>query len=373
MGVMPAAPTVAPATNLKPARLSTATESRVLVIAPNWVGDAIVSLPLIQALANRYGSVDVLATPAVAAVYECTTTVSHVIVEDLRHGQLQLRARREIAATLRGRYGLAVVCPNSLKSALIPFLARIPRRRGFTGEFRYGLLNERRLPPSTSAGRRPSMLHQYLALADVPPLAEHIDGLGIHQPQLHAPAQPIMDTAGALILCPGAEYGPAKQWPSLHFARVAVAWLQASPDHRVMILGGPKDFPVGQTILNSVSALMDTRETFHPRVENLCGKTTLREAFAIIAHAPQVVSNDSGLMHAAAALGVPVVALFGSTDPHHTPPHSQKAVVVSLNLDCSPCFQRVCPLGTTACLRDLPSERVIQALNLPAETITPQN
>lgn len=373
MKVMPAALTVAPGTNLKPARLSTATKSRVLVIAPNWVGDAIVSLALVDALANQYDAVDVLATPAVAAVYECAGTVSRVIVENLQHGQLQLRLRQEIAARLRGHYGLAVICPNSLKSALIPFLAEIPRRRGFTGEFRYGLLNERRPPPSAPAGRRPSMLHQYLALADDPPLPERIDGFGAHQPRLNSPAQPRVDTAGALILCPGAEYGPAKQWPLEHFARVALAWLDTSIEHRVIIVGGPRDFAAGETILNYVSATTPTQKNSNPRIENLCGKTTLMEAFAIIAHAPQVISNDSGLMHAAAALGVPVIALFGSTDPHHTPPHSQKAVVLSLNLKCSPCFKRVCPLGTTACLKDLPSERVIERLNLPAETITSHN
>ena len=261
MKVMPAALTVAPGTNLKPARLSPATKSRALVIAPNWVGDAIVSLALVDALANQYDAVDVLATPTVAAVYECSNTVSRVIVENLQHGQLQLRLRQEIAARLRGHYGLAVICPNSLKSALIPFLAEIPRRRGFTGEFRYGLLNERRPPPpSAPAGRRPSMLYQYLALADDPPLPERIDGFGAHQPRLNSPAQPRVDTAGALILCPGAEYGPAKQWPLEHFARVALAWLDTSIEHRVIIVGGPRDFAAGETILNYVSATTPTQK-----------------------------------------------------------------------------------------------------------------
>jgi heptosyltransferase II len=333
----------------------------VLVIAPQWVGDAILSLPLIEQLARHYDQVDVLAVPAVEAVYRCCPAVRRLRVEPFAHGRLQLGLRRKIARAIKGVYQTAVVCPNSLKSALIPWLAGIPIRRGTTGESRYWLVNERRDSPEQGPGKRPSMLGIYLGFADRPLPATAIDPFGAHRPRFTLPDDlpAAVPNPGRLVLCPGAEYGPAKQWPASYFAQVARDWLSRNPQHSVCLVGGPNDIAVGDRIAGLIRhdiALVGQR------LINRCGKTSLLEAFQEIASAGYVVSNDSGLMHAAAALDIPVIALFGSTDPHHTPPHSSKAVVLSLHLSCSPCFKRTCPLGTTACLHDLGPERVISAL-----------
>jgi heptosyltransferase II len=329
----------------------------VLVIAPQWVGDAILSLPLIRQLASEYRRVDVLAVPAVQAVYQLCPDVRTVRVEGFQHGKLQFGLRLKIARQLKGHYQTAIVCPNSLKSALIPWLAAIPVRRGTTGESRYWFINDRRNPSKHGPGKRPSMLQTYLGFADTPLPASKIDGLGSHRPVLKISGT-VSDTT-RLVLCPGAEYGPAKQWPAAYFAEVARYWLAQNTAHTVVLVGGPKDVAIG----NQIEAVVKHELPAHgERMINRCGKTSLREAFEEIAKAGYVVSNDSGLMHAAAALDIPVVALFGSTDPHHTPPHSPKATVLSLRLSCSPCFERNCPLGTTACLKDLEPERVINAL-----------
>ena len=355
--------------------MSTATKQAkraALVIAPQWVGDAILSLPLIDQLRQEYDSVDVLAVPAVAAVYRCSPAVRKIHEAAFIHGRLQWGLRREIARQMRDQYASAIVLPNSLKSALIPWLAGIKVRRGMTGESRYLLINERRSPPTTANGQpdgspdahRPSMLHHYLQLADHPIPIDQVDGFGQHRPRMQLPeGLEITPPKGRLLmLCPGAEYGPAKQWPIEKFADTAAAWIQRGPDHRVVVLGSPKEQPLGDALVAIVSKGLSATERPEKsrQLENLIGKTSLLQAFAWIAQAELVVSNDSGLMHAAAALDVPVVAIFGSTDPHHTPPHSEQASIVSLNLPCSPCFKRVCPLGTTACLRDIDPQAVIR-------------
>jgi heptosyltransferase II len=344
-----------------------------LVIAPQWVGDAIMSLPLMDQLASDYESVDVMAVPAVAPVYECCPSVNKIHITPFVHGQLQWGLRRQVAKEFQGHYQTAVVLPNSIKSALVPWLAGIPVRRGMLGESRYLLINDRRAtPPATGQPHRsrPSMLDQYLALADRPPNRESIDRFGAHRPVMAIPratteAKPSAELPELafdgslkqrlLVICPGAEYGPAKQWPTDFFAGLADHWISTRSDHAVLIVGGPNDVGLGQDI---------TSKLHHKnRVFDLCGKTTLRDAFVWITAAQIVVSNDSGLMHAAAALGTPVVGIFGSSDPHHTPPHARTARAVSLGLDCSPCFQRTCPLGTTACLKNLPVSMVIAAVN----------
>lgn len=341
----------------------------MLVIAPHWVGDAILSLPLIAALAKSRKTVDVLATPAVAAIYDYAGTVNRVITEPFEHGKLQWAKRRAVARELRNTYGLAVVLPNSIKSALIAWMAKIAVRRGLLGEHRYLLLNDRRDAPKTGRQGRPSMLASYMALADFPDADSAIDPMGRHRPRLFVrndarkdPAIPADARETLMVLCPGAEYGPAKQWPAEKFVHVAKDWLGRNPGYRVAILGSPKEKPLGEKIKQLLCANMQSPDVAL-RIDQQCGATTLYQALAWIASARIVVSNDSGLMHAAAAFDVPVVAIFGSTDPHHTPPHSPQAVVLSLGLSCSPCFKRVCPLGTTACLADLPPARAIDAVS----------
>jgi heptosyltransferase-2 len=375
------APTAAPNISLSPARSSTATESRrTLIIASQWVGDAILSLPLLADLQRAGRTLDVLALPSVAAVYRCSPSVQTVHEVAFARGQLQWRLRRRIAKDLCGQYEMAVVLPNSLKSALIPWLAGIPLRRGMVGEARYGLINDRRRQPAPAIqssahsghAQRAPMIAHYLQLADHPRPPTDIDPLGKDQPRLQLPANVARPKASGplLALCPGAEYGPAKQWPAEYFAQTAAYWLSQSPQHQVVVLGSPKEQALCDAIRQQTLITMQSAATAgsgpiasgaapEKRISSLAGQTTLLDAFGWIAIADRVISNDSGLMHAAAAFDTPVIALFGSTDPMHTPPHSHRAEILHLGLSCSPCFERDCPLGTTACLRELMPEQVI--------------
>jgi len=375
------APTAAPNISLSPARSPTATESRrALIIASQWVGDAILSLPLLADLQRAGRTLDVLALPSVAAVYRCSPSVQTVHEVAFSRGKLQWRLRRRIASDLRGQYEMAVVLPNSLKSALIPWLAGIPLRRGMIGEARYGLINDRRKPParpiqsSAPSGRaqRAPMIAHYLQLADHPRQPADIDPLGNDRPRLTLPANLALPVASGplLVLCPGAEYGPAKQWPAEYFSQTAALWLSRSPRHQVVVLGSPKEQALCDAIRQQTLVMMQSAATAGSgptdsgaangkRISSLAGQTTLLDAFRWIAIADHVISNDSGLMHAAAALDTPVIALFGSTDPTHTPPNSDRAEILHLDLPCGPCFKRRCPLGTTACLRDISPFQVL--------------
>ena len=306
------------------------------------------SQPLIARLGARHpgAAVDALAPEWVAPVYGLMPGVSEVIPHRLGHGHLQWGERRRLAAGLRARgYDRAFVLPNSLKSALIPWLAGVPGRTGFVGEFRRGLLNDaRRLDPAAL----PRMVERFAALAEPPGAATPRPPV----PVLRAEPAAVRATLGRLAaglpaaaLCVGAEYGPAKRWPVEHFAALAVA-LRAS-GFEVWLLGSAKDAELGQAVAGRADC------------HDFCGRTTLAEAVHLLAAASLAVCNDSGLMHVAAAVGTPLVALYGSSSPGFTPPLSDRARVLTLNLPCSPCFQRECPLGHFECLRGLTPERVL--------------
>ena len=280
--------------------------------------------------------------------------VNEAIEAPFAHGRLDLGVRRRIGRTLRERhYDRAIVLPNSLKSAIVPFVARARVRTGFLGELRYGLLNDaRRLDKK----KLPRTVDRFVALA----LAPDAKLPAIPNPRLVADAANAhaalarlgheLPQAPVLGLCPGAEYGPAKRWPAEYFAAVAKAKLAEGWD--VWLFGSDKDTPV----TNEIQAQTEGR------CLDLGGKTALAEVIDLMSLTRAVVSNDSGLMHVAAALERPVIALYGSSDPHHTPPMSAKAQVLYLGLACSPCFKRECPLKHLKCLRDLTPDRVLAAL-----------
>lgn len=334
--------------NLTPIQAMTAS----LVIAPQWIGDAVMSEPLMRRLAERGERLTVAALPWVAPIYRAMGSVSEVLELPFQHGGLQWSARRALARQLQGRFDKAYVCPNSIKSALLPWWAGIPVRIGYQGESRWVLLNQRLANPLK--GSRASMVAHYLALAqEQPPTAK-----AAIQPRLDLPLAQLKASlaaqdlsAGAyVVIAPGAEYGPAKRWPVAHFAQLA-----DSLDLPVVLLGSAKEADLCQDILQHM------KPSTQGRARHLAGQTSLSEAMALIAAAHSVVSNDSGLMHVAAAFGVPQVALFGSSSPEHTPPLNDKARVLWLKtqtsyqpaLSCAPCFERVCPLGHTRCLNDL--------------------
>jgi heptosyltransferase-2 len=311
--------------------------------------------PLLRRLRARGERLAVGALPWVAPVYRAMPQVDEVIEFPFQHGGLQFKARRSIAKQVEGRFDIAYVLPNSLKSALLPFLASIPKRVGYLGEARVGLLTHRLKNPKD----KPPMVAFYSALSG------EKEGLTLDRPRLQlgaAQVQAALHAAGLAageyyVFAPGAEYGPAKRWPAIHFAELA-----RGLDAPAVLLGSAKEADLCQEIAGAAG---------ESKCLNLAGKTPLLQAFALIAAARAVISNDSGLMHVAAAFGVPQAAVFGSSSPLHTPPLNDNARVLWLKedpayqppLDCAPCFQRECPLGHTRCLYDITPERVLQSLH----------
>ncbi|MBU0498989.1 MAG: lipopolysaccharide heptosyltransferase II [Gammaproteobacteria bacterium] len=302
-------------------------ESLIDVLAPAW------SRPILQRMPEVNGAIDL----------------------PLAHGELALGKRKRLGHWLRGEgYDQAILLPNTWKSALIPWLARIPVRTGWLGEMRYGLLNDWR---QLDRVRLPMTVQRFNALA----YPKDQEGL----PEIPSPrlVVKVMDIQAALAslglekgrrpilaLCPGAEYGPAKQWPAAYFGELALRHLENQWD--VWLFGSDKD----RLVCSQVNAVADGR------CRDLSGRTSLAQAVDLMALADAVVSNDSGLMHVAAALDRRLVAIYGSSDPGFTPPLSDKARVLSLALACSPCFQRECPKGHLDCLRRLSIDQVVQAL-----------
>jgi len=314
--------------------------------------------PLLRRLQARGERLTVGALPWVAPVYRAMPQVDEVIEFPFAHGGLQLKARRVLARTMQGRFDIAYVCPNSLKSALLPFLARIPKRVGYLGEGRIGLLTHRLKNPPKH--QRPPMVAFYSALSSEPDVAADRPRLQVDAALCAAVLGHHGVAQGAYyVFVHGAEYGPAKRWPAARFAELA-----QQLDAPVLLLGSGKEAALGDAIAQQANAGL------RPNCRNLAGRTTLEDAFCLIAGARAVVSNDTGLMHVAAALDVSQVALFGSSSPLHTPPLSASAQVVWLKndpaylppLDCAPCFERECPLGHTRCLNDITAERVLQVL-----------
>ena len=328
-----------------------------LIIAPQWIGDAVMTEPLLRRLHARGERLTVGALPWVAPVYRAMPQVDEVIEFPFEHGGLQFKARRSIARQVEGRFDTAYVLPNSLKSALLPFLASIPKRVGYLGEARVGLLTHRLKNPKD----KPPMVAFYSALSG------EKEALEKDRPSLRLPPEQVgaalnqlgLQTGSYYAFAPGAEYGPAKRWPPTHFAELARLL-----DAPVVLMGSAKEAPLCEAIAGAAPP---------GRCIDLAGKTSLTQAFAAIASSKAMISNDSGLMHVAAAFGVKQVAIFGSSSPVHTPPLNDRATVLWLKqdpgyqppLDCSPCFQRECPLGHTRCLFDVTPQAVMAALNRP--------
>jgi heptosyltransferase-2 len=301
--------------------------------------------------------IDVQAPAWVAPVWRAMEEVDTVIESPFRHGALQLRERWNFAQDLRRRgYAEAYILPNTLKFALIPWLAGIPRRVGYRGERRYGLINVMHFDDRSAP--RP-MVSFYAALAqapnpEVPPPSQ------LPRPRLQVSVGQKTEVLARLgldidaplvVFAPGAEFGSAKRWPSAHFAQLAQTIRQAHPSAQIVLLGSGKDGPVCEEIQGAA-----------PVVHNFAGVTSLDQAIALIGQAAAVVSNDSGLLHIASALNRPIVALYGPTDPDHAPPFSDVAASLSLRLDCAPCRQRECPLGHHHCMQNLTVDMAWQPL-----------
>ena len=336
---------------------------RILIVAPSWIGDMLLAQPLLRRLHDRPGgvSIDALAPPWCGPLLARMPEIGEVINSPFAHGELKLRARWQLGRELAKRqYDQAIVLPNSFKSALIPFFADIPLRAGYAGEFRYGLLN---LVHKLDPEKLPLMAERYAQLAEkpgaklprpLPPVRLQSDPVNTAR----TTARLALDRSRPIaVFCPGAEYGPAKRWPAQHFAALARAL--SARNYAVWLIGSAKDAELAG----------DIRAQSGGVCENLCGKTELAAAIDLMACASLVVSNDSGLMHVAAALGKPLIALYGSSSPAHTPPLCAAARIVKIDIECSPCFARDCPLGHFKCMNELLPARVlaeIDALSEPA-------
>jgi len=333
--------------------------AKVLVVGPSWVGDMVMAQALYRVLAARAPApeIHVLAPPWSLPLNDRMPEVAKSIELAADHGELKLALRRSLGLSLRAEcYAEAIVLPRSFKAALVPWFARIPKRTGFRGEWRHGLLNDVReldrtrldqtvkrfvslgldasaaLPSTLPAEWRPRLRVDEANLARLQ--REH--GLG---------GEPLV------ALMPGAEYGPAKRWPSPSFAALARTLAQAG--RSVLLLGSAKERDLGEEI----RAHADTAG-----VRNLCGATTLGDVVDLLAASDAAVSNDSGLLHVAAAAGTPVVAIYGSSSPTFTPPLTASATIVYRGIECSPCFARECPLGHLRCLREIEPGDVIKAV-----------
>lgn len=338
---------------------------KILIIGPSWVGDMVMAQSLFITLKQQYpnGIIDVLAPAWSLPVLERMPEIRRGIAMPVGHGKLALGMRVQLGRELQvERYDQAIVLPNSLKSALIPLFASIPERTGWRGEMRYGLLNDIRL---LNKDNYPLMVQRFVALA-YEPFAQLPEKLP--QPRLQINAEKVTellaqyaipDNKPILALCPGAEFGSAKRWPEPYYSAVAQHYIELN--WTVLLFGSDNDRAVAKAIRDQLPV-----EQYVSCI-SLAGQTELAQAVDIMSRASAVVSNDSGLMHVAAALGLPLVVVYGSTSPTFTPPLSDNVAIEQLDVDCGPCFKRECPLAKTDrplnCLIDLSPQRVIKSVD----------
>jgi heptosyltransferase-2 len=332
---------------------------KLLVIGPSWVGDMVMAQVLFRYLRGARPGIliDVLAPDWSAPLLRRMPEVRRALPMPVGHGELRLAQRWRIGRSLRReRYRQAIILPNSLKSALVPCFAGIRRRTGWRGEMRYGLLNDLRVLDRDAL---PQMVQRFLALGmprgatlprDMPVPRLQADPAGAAAVTARVGLEVGRDT---LALCPGAEFGPAKQWPASYFAQLAAAYLARG--WQVVLLGSDND--------REACAQVHGESGAQERCHDLAGRTSLAEALDLLSLASAVVSNDSGLMHIAAALDRPLLAIYGPTSPDFTPPMGDAVAVLQSPEPCAPCFQRECPLGHHRCMRDTGPELAAATLD----------
>lgn len=325
---------------------------KILIISPSWIGDCVMTQPLYRRLRKLHPNcqIDVFAPASTKAVFERMAEVNNIIDNPFGHGALSLRERWRVGRELGQKgYEQVIVLPNSLKSAIVAWATGVKQRTGYVGEGRYVLLNDlHRLDKQTlylMVDRYTALAHD--KLADFRGSAYPVLQIDSAKQQAALNKHQLNQNKPIMILCAGAEFGTAKQWLPEHFAAVARHYL--AQNWQIWLLGSPKDHATSEHINTMTDGAC----------VNLCGQTTLGEAIDLLACADGVVGNDSGLMHIAAAVGVKTVAVYGSTDPKHAPPLSDTARLASLNLACSPCVKRECPLGHHDCMKQLLPNKII--------------
>lgn len=334
---------------------------RVLVIGPSWIGDMVMAQSLFRCLLvqNPEVIIDVLALDWTRDLLARMPEVNQAISMSIGHGEVALGKRLQLAKKLREHdYQQAIVLPNSFKSALIPFFAGIPLRTGWRGEARSWLLNDSRILNEQS---HPLMVERFVALG-FPAKASLPESLPRPSLKASSDISTLLDkfslntSRPVVIFCPGAEFGAAKQWPEEHFAKVADVLI--SEGKQIWLMGSKNDVQTTQQIIANIE--LDHRQ----HCTSLAGLTSIGEVIDLMSQADTVISNDSGLMHIAAALNKALVVIYGSTSPKFTPPLADKVKILSLNLACSPCFKRECPLLHLDCLRKLLPATVIEAMGM---------
>lgn len=336
--------------------------NKILVMGPSWVGDMVMAQSLFKQLKIDQPDcrIDVAAPAWTLPLLERMPEISETIALPFKHGDLAIGERYRFGKQLANKgYSQAILLTNSLKSAILPWAASIPVRTGFKGEMRYGLVNDMR-PLDKSKLKK--TVERFVALGrakhDDLPTQLPLPALNAHRGNMAAllQAQGITPLGNPILgLCPGAEYGEAKRWPAEYYAEVANHALDKG--WQVWLFGSDKDKPVTALI----------QQHTQQRCTDLAGKTKLGEAIDLMSACHTIISNDSGLMHVAAALDKQLIAIYGSSDPNHTPPMHPQAVIEYLGLSCSPCFERVCPLGHLNCLKQIVPGKVMQHLSLSSQ------
>jgi heptosyltransferase-2 len=339
--------------------MQTSTQHRYLIVGPSWIGDMVMAQSLFITLKQQYPDciIDVLAPEWSLPILKRMPEINEGLSADVSHGEFSFFKRRRLGLSLRSKqYTHAIILPRSWKSALIPYFAAIPVRTGFKGEMRYGLLNDirtlnkvvlkqtvqRYVSHACSNDQQAApYIPDPVLLIDEENQALLLDKLGL---KLDKPV---------VCMMPGAEYGPAKQWPIDYYAKLAK--LLADAGWQVWIIGSNKDEAAGDTIAVGN----------HDKVYNLCGKTHLVDTVDLLAYAKTVVTNDSGLMHVAAAVGAELNVIYGSSTPDYTPPLAQenKKNIIYLGLECSPCFARECKYGHYNCLKKIDVDVLYSLIN----------
>ncbi|VAW53847.1 ADP-heptose--lipooligosaccharide heptosyltransferase II [hydrothermal vent metagenome] len=331
-------------------------QRKYLIVGPSWIGDMVMAQSLFITLKQKYPNclIDVLAPKWSLPILKRMPEVAEGISTDVAHGELSFFKRRKLGLSLKQKkYTHAIVIPRSWKSALIPFFAGVPKRTGYRGEMRYGLLNDIRVLDKKILKQT---VQRYVAHAYENNLSQ---ASAIPYPALQVDSdnqQKLIKKFGlessrpTVCMMPGAEYGAAKQWPIEYYRKLAESLVEHG--WQVWILGSDKDAAAG----NKISGSED--------IYNLCGKTQLVDTIDLLECAKSVVSNDSGLMHVAAAVGVEVNVIYGSSSPDYTPPLTgeNKKNIFYLGLQCSPCFKRECPLGHTNCLNNISYKDVFKKI-----------
>ncbi|MDD2934515.1 MAG: lipopolysaccharide heptosyltransferase II [Methylotenera sp.] len=332
-------------------------KEKILILGPAWVGDMVMAQSLFKTLKanNPNCMIDVAAPAWTLPLLERMLEVSGKIALPFQHKQLAFFERIKFGKTLKNQgYTQAIILTNSFKSALLPWAAGIKQRTSYLGEMRYGLINDIRALDKTKlkktverfvnlglkeAQNLPTVIPNPSMLSDQANALATLNKLGLTKPETKV-----------LGLCPGAEYGEAKRWPAQYYAEVANVAINKG--WQVWLFGSDKDIPVTTTI----------NQLTQNRCVDFGGKTKLGEAIDLMSLCDTIVTNDSGLMHIAAALDKKLIAIYGSSDPHHTPPMHPDAVIEYLGLDCSPCFKRECPLGHLNCLKQLSPTAIIKSI-----------